>query len=103
MKTTLLTAVAMCALVSFDVWADPQDASVPDASVGQGGADMNNEENDKEGLPCLDSKSCDARTACVNGRCVPTKVRDIGGCSTSPGVGLAMLAGLAVIALRRRG
>ncbi len=100
MKTVFWVAVAACALMSLNVWADPIDASVPDASVGQGSADMMGEENDTQGAPCLDSRSCDARTTCVNGRCVPTKPRDASGCSTTAMLMPAM--SMALLAWRRR-
>ena len=77
---------------------DTPDANdVPDASVGQGGAEQTSEENDL-GPPCLDSRACDLGMACVGGRCVPTKPRTIG-CGALP---LAAVAPLALLALVRR-
>lgn len=87
--------------------ADDLDASlpsVPDASVGQGGADMTSEENDTTNTPCLDSSSCDARTSCVNGKCVPGATRNAAGCGGGATNALAVVGlGLGgTVLLRRR-
>ncbi len=77
------------------------DASLPDASVGQGGADHTSEENDPSG-PCLASTECDHGLQCVNGRCVPQGIRDATfSCSgAAPVVPLALAA--AALGRRRR-
>jgi hypothetical protein len=67
------------------------DASVPDASVGEGGADRGSEENDPNGSPCADSRSCDTGFACQQGRCVPLP-RNRGGCHSTPAVVAALSA-----------
>lgn len=74
------------------------DAGLPDASVGEGGADRDTEEADMGGGPCLNANECTMAFACVNGRCVPAPVQDVG-CSAAP-VSALLLAGL--IFLRRR-
>ncbi|MFO0601258.1 MAG: hypothetical protein U0228_38465 [Myxococcaceae bacterium] len=77
------------------------DAGLPDASVGSGGPDMTNEENDNTGAPCLSSTECTGATACVNGRCVPTKTKTVG-CSAADAAGLVVPAVVLAFALRRR-
>jgi hypothetical protein len=77
------------------------DASIPDASVGMGGADMNSEENDMRD-PCLSSRDCDRGLACVNMRCVPAPVKNAAGCGGGLAAGfLPLAAGLVVMARRR--
>ncbi|MFT3710490.1 MAG: hypothetical protein QM817_22940 [Archangium sp.] len=78
---------------------DLPDAGLPDASVGQGGAERDNEEGDAEGSACVDTSTCGARLECVNSRCVPSKSRTVG-CS-SLGDSFAFAA-LALGLLRRR-
>lgn len=72
------------------------DSGLPDGSVGMGGADQTNEENDQGG-PCVTSADCDRGFACTNSRCVPTKVKNVG-CTTTGGA----LFALAALALARR-
>lgn len=67
------------------------DAGLPDGSVGMGGADQTNEENDLGG-PCVTSNECDRGFACTNGRCTPTKVKNLG-CASAGGE-LLLLAAL---------
>jgi len=59
------------------------DSGLPDGSVGMGGADQTNEENDLGG-PCVTSTECDRGFACTNGRCTPTKVKNLG-CTSGGG------------------
>ncbi len=87
----LMTVLAVPAAAQFF------DASVPDASVGEGGPDRSSEENDPNGQPCLDSRSCDRGFACQNGRCLP-QARSSSGCAQAPAAVL-VVAG-ALVALR---
>lgn len=67
------------------------DAGLPDGSVGQGGADRDNEESDGTNDPCLDSRTCSNGFTCVDARCVPAPVKDLG-CSSVPGLMVALAA-----------
>ncbi len=73
--------------------------SLPDASVGMGGADHGSEENDPTD-PCASDRDCDRGLTCRAGTCVYRAPRDAinEGCDAT-GL-LAPLAGL--VALRRR-
>lgn len=87
-------------LAAFSVGAQElPDSGLPDASVGEGGADRGSEENDPTGMACLDAKSCGGTFACVNGRCVP-RPPVVVGCGAAP-AGLAVL-GLLAWGRRRR-
>lgn len=95
MKTTLLTLMLLAGP------ALALDASLPDASAGMGGPDMNSEENDMRD-PCLSSKECDRGFTCNNGRCVPAPIRNASGCGGGLAVSLLPLAtGLVLLARRR--
>jgi hypothetical protein len=102
--TTLRVAVVLWALVMvlapMNAPAQALDAGLPDASVGQGGADQTSEENDPNAAPCLDSKSCDNGFSCIAGRCVPGPRRNATGCAAAPAG--ALLAALVVGRGRRR-
>jgi len=78
---------------------DLPDASLPDASVGQGGADQSSEENDVGG-PCLSTADCEGRFVCQGGRCVPSDVKKAGCGSTA--VTATLLAGVGLLLSRRR-
>ncbi len=75
------------------------DSGLPDGSVEQGSAQGMTEENEPQGGPCLDSKDCTQGFACVGGRCVPVKPKNVG-CTSSPAALLA--AGALFLFLRRR-
>ena len=77
---------------------DLPDAGLPDGSVGQGGADRDSEESDMGGGPCLTSNECTMGFACVDARCVPSAVTDVG-CSTTA---LSAVAALGLLFLVRR-
>ena len=89
---------------AFPAWGQTQepDASVPDASVGQGGVDQTSEENDPNTLPCLSSADCEHGFTCRGRRCVPTPVKNAS-CGGAP-LAAVMLAGGVVLVggLRRR-
>lgn len=78
---------------SVAVAQDLPDAGLPDGSVGEGGADRDNEERDTNDGPCVDSKRCTMGFECVNGRCVPAPVIDLG-CTSAPALVMAALAAL---------
>ena len=84
-------------------WAqDLPDASLPDASVGEGGADHTSEENDPSG-PCLSSRDCDLGFLCQAGRCVPGTVRDATfSCRALDPALAGLAAGLVLLTGRRR-
>ncbi|MGV3621189.1 MAG: hypothetical protein ACO1OB_10250 [Archangium sp.] len=75
------------------------DAGLPDASVGEGGADRESEESDLGGGPCLTSNECTMGFSCMSGRCVPAPVTNAG-CSAMPSSVLAVLGALFLV--RRR-
>lgn len=88
------------------LWAAPvalaqdlPDASLPDASVGQGGADRDTEENEMGG-PCLDSRDCEGGFTCQDGRCVPGGVKKVG-CGGAAALGV-LTAGVGLTLVRRR-
>lgn len=56
-------------------WEFP-DASLPDASVGHGGADQTSEETDTGASSCLSDRDCDQGLHCRNGVCVYQRWRD---------------------------
>lgn len=86
-----------------DAGVEALDASLPDASVGSGGADRDSPD-EGDGRPvvfCRLSRDCDRGFSCVDGKCTWAGYRDAtsGGCSGAPGaVGL----GLGALALRVR-
>lgn len=94
MARILLLLVLTGASVSLA--QDLPDAGLPDASVGQGGADQGSEENDPNGA-CRSDRDCLGATECVSGSCKPAPVKEIG-CSSAPVLWLLP----AVVALRRR-
>jgi uncharacterized protein (TIGR03382 family) len=82
---------------------DLPDASLPDASVGAGGADHTSEENDPAGA-CLASSDCDRGFTCRSGRCVYSRIIDatFTGCEAAgPGL-LGGVLGLAALGWSRR-
>lgn len=88
----------------------PAFEDFPDASVGEGGADLKSPEaqDSLSATTCTFSSDCEHGFVCVRGACVYQRTRDatFEGCGASavPG-GLAPLAGLALWrrAKRRRG
>ncbi len=77
-----------------------QDASIPDASVGMGGADQTSEEND-EGGPCLSASNCERSFTCSAGRCVPAPVKTASGCGGGAFAVLPMSLGVLLLLKRR--
>ncbi len=80
----------------------------PDASVGNGGADRDNEESgDHTGrvvISCRSSSDCSPRFSCRDGTCRYTGVREAErvGCMLGPEAALVVM-GLTLVASRRRG
>lgn len=79
---------------------------VPDASVGQGGADQGQESDDTTGqvaTVCRDSRDCSKGFACSNRRCVYIGYREAtGGCLLGVDVGAGAMLGLFLIRARGR-
>jgi hypothetical protein len=106
----LMLCLVPAALLALSVRAEDGGVleQVPDASVGEGGADRDNPEGEDgvgPGGTCRSSRDCAARFGCVEGRCRYVGVRQAerAGCLLGPEDGLAV-AGLAlgVAALGRR-
>ncbi len=84
--------------------AQVPDAGLPDAAVGEGGADRDNEENDRGGF-CAGDRDCQGAMGCVQGRCQPRPVVEVG-CAVLPAAPLWALLLLGLSARRcpaRRG
>jgi len=79
---------------------------VPDGSVGQGGADQGQEEDDTTGhvaTSCLDNRDCSKGFSCSGRRCVYVGYREADqGCVLGLGAGTAVAAGLILMHLRRQ-
>jgi uncharacterized protein (TIGR03382 family) len=94
-----------CLVVSFllaqPAWAQGWDASLPDASVDEGGDGRTSEESDTSSSPCLADRDCDRGFKCRDRACVYQRFRDaeFTGCGTA---GAAVVAPLAALAWRRR-
>jgi hypothetical protein len=106
MPRPLLAALALLALVvtfspAVAFAQDLPDAALPDASVGQGGAEQGSEENDMGG-PCMDTRDCQGAFVCQAGRCVPTGVKKAG-CGGTAALATMLLATGVVLSRRRRG
>ncbi len=83
--------------------ADTPDASaIPDASVGQGGADQASPESIDSSRACTRDSDCDRGALCVNQVCGVGTTRNATflGCAVAPGP--ALVAGLLVAFLFRR-
>lgn len=101
--------LALLALIALFVTISPAvanaqdlpDAALPDASVGQGGAEQGSEENDVGG-PCMDTRDCEGRFVCQAGRCVPTDIKTTG-CGGTAALATMLLATGVVLSRRRRG
>jgi hypothetical protein len=98
--------LAVCALLltcgpTSALAQDLPDASLPDASVGQGGANRDVEENDERGT-CVDSKDCERGFVCEKGWCVPGNIRKAG-CGGTGALATALVAVGLVLRRRRRG
>lgn len=81
--------------------------SLPDASLGEGGADRDNEEGEggvgRVNTFCRSTRDCSPRFTCQDGTCRYTGVRkaDTPGCMLGPEAAL-VLVGLAAVAAPRR-
>ena len=82
-------------------------SSVPDASVGEGGADRDNPEGDDNTgrvvENCRSSTDCSPRFTCSQGKCHYTGIREASrvGCLLGPESAL-VLTGLGLVAMWRR-
>ena len=88
----------LCVVTAPALAQELPDAGLPDASVGGGGTDMNQEENDGNDATCLSDANCDNGFACVSSRCQPRPVQNLG-CSVG---GPMQLVALALVIARRR-
>ncbi len=108
-----MTTFAFRTLLTFALLAggpalaqtDSPDASLPDASVGQGGADRDNPEGqdsaDRTQSSCRSNKDCERGFDCQGGRCTFIGYRKAaGGCAAAPAPAL-LLAGAALLARAR--
>lgn len=78
-------------LLSGLAWAqaDLPDAGLPDAPVGETGAERSSEEEDANlETPCLSDRDCDRGFMCANGTCRWQRYRDatLEGCSAAGGL-----------------
>ncbi len=108
----LLPLAVLLLSLPLAVWAqdagDSPDASLPDASVGSGGADRDNPEQDDNAgrvpTACSTDKDCERGFSCDQGACVYTGVRDAdgGGClSGASALATAFALGVALLSRRR--
>lgn len=102
MKAPLL-ALALTVGFAARAQADLPDASLPDASVGEGGPDRMSQEGDDTPAngPCLATKDCERGFTCVSSRCIYTGVRTARGCAGGTGA-LLLSAGLLGLLWRAR-
>jgi hypothetical protein len=89
-------------------WSEP-DASVPDApdaSVGQGGSDQNQQEGDditgRVVTVCNDTRDCTRGFSCRSNRCVYVGIREAEQGCLLGFQGVAVLLGIALAMSRRR-
>ncbi|WP_426755188.1 MXAN_6627.5 family MYXO-CTERM protein [Myxococcus sp. Y35] len=84
------------------------DAGLPDASVGEGGADRDNPEGDdntgRVNTSCRSTRDCSPRFSCDNGFCRYTGVRQVDqqGCVLGAQAALVIVGLAAVGGYRRR-
>lgn len=105
----LLPAVGL-AQSSADAGSDAglPPISTPDASVGEGGADRDNEEGEdgtgRVNTVCRSTRDCSARFTCDNGTCRYSGVRqaDRVGCLLGPEAALVLVGVAAVAGYRRK-
>ena len=101
----MLATLCLGGVAGADGGVEDLDASLPDASVGEGGADRDNPEQ-QDGRPvvyCRLDHDCDKGFNCVNGRCTWVGYRNAtgGGCLGASGT-LGLAFGLALVSRRRR-
>ena len=114
MKTILLllaAAFVLAATAAYGQSADSgddagdNDAMIPDATVGMGGADMNSEENNDgmAGSSCMRGGDCAQGFDCVNNVCTYTGVRNATCVGCGPGLPpVVVLLVLLVLRSRRK-
>lgn len=95
-----LVLVVLCSAGAFADPDVPDPTMVPDASVGQGGAQQGNEESDTTTM-CTSDRDCDRGLKCDHNKCTWQRYRQatFSGCG---GKALATLALSLVVAGRRR-
>jgi hypothetical protein len=88
--------------------SEPLDASIPDASVGEGGADRDNPEGEdgvgRTPTSCRSNTDCERGFACDGNQCtfVGYRKAETSGCQAGVAALFAPLALLALVRLRRR-
>ncbi len=100
MRQCGLVMLMLCSAWAFADPDVPDPLMVPDASVGQGGAQQGNEESDTATV-CTSDKDCDRGLKCDHNKCTWQQYRQatFSGCG---GKALATLAVGLVLAGRRR-
>lgn len=95
--------LASQAWAQFDGNLPPLDASLPDASVGEGNPDMM-EENEDGRLPvfCEFTRDCERGFSCIEGRCKYTGARYASCSCDSAAFGLAAVPFVLLWRSRRR-
>ncbi len=98
----LTLALVGAAAVAQDA-GDTPDASIPDGSVGMGGAEMNSQEtgDGTENTVCANTSDCQRGFACANNRCRYSGVK-VASCAGCGGGATASLLFPLVVALRWR-
>ena len=105
---SLRFAVLSALLIGVAAFADEDggqipDASLPDASVGQGGADRDNPESDEDMTPttCQFDRDCSSNFHCLSGKCTYAGPRQIGGCFGGSAALAIPAVGLLLVRRRR--
>lgn len=109
MRSQLSLLLTLTMLLGASAWADDAgglDASLPDASVGQGGADRDNPEGQdttgQTATVCQNDPDCDPGFACDQGRCTYVGNRSAKSSSCLGAMPAALLVGGLAVALGRR-
>lgn len=110
-----LAILAAAMGIAGPVWAQADaaterfDASLPDASAGEGGADRDNPEGEdavgRTPTVCRESPECERGFTCEAGRCVYVGFRraDRGGCALGAPAAMLVAGALLARARARRG
>ncbi len=102
MRRWLVLVLLVGARVSAEPPDVPDPSMIPDASVGQGGAQQGSEESDNAAV-CMSDADCDRGLKCEQFKCTWQQYRQatFAGCGSTASVGLAA-AGLVLVARRKR-